>query len=148
MIANGKNNTSSNCSMVLLSDSFLLIFFRRVVVYPKGGFKSDHISLFLEVADVKSLPFGWKRLVKFRLTIAKEVSEVPSPLLSLFEQGPSVLKSDSYFTLLCFLNFISYIHGKGNFVYFMHFFYSWVLLFCKLLFYDMNCLYEFSCDID
>lgn len=147
MIANGKNNTS-NCSMVLLSDSFLLIFFRRVVVYPKGRFKSDHISLFLEVADVKSLPFGWKRLVKFRLTIAKQISEGLSPLLSLIEQGPSVLKSDSYFTLLCFLNFISYIHGKGNFVYFMHFFYSWVLLFCKLLFYDMNCLYEFSCDID
>ena len=76
--------------------------------------------------------------MKFRLTIAKQVSEVPSLLLSLFEQGPSVLKSDSYFTLLFFLNFISYIHGKGNFVYFMHFFYSWVLLFCKLLFYDMN----------
>nr|VDD62234.1 unnamed protein product [Brassica oleracea] len=64
----------------------------RLVVYLKGLFKSDHISLFLEVADVKSLPFGWKRLVKFRLTIAKQVSEVPSLLLSLFEQGPSVLK--------------------------------------------------------
>ncbi|WZZ66560.1 hypothetical protein YC2023_077930 [Brassica napus] len=34
----------------------------RLVVYLKGLFKSDHISLFLEVADVKSLPFGWKRL--------------------------------------------------------------------------------------
>ncbi|RID54466.1 hypothetical protein BRARA_G01789 [Brassica rapa] len=65
----------------------------RLSIYPKGLFnKEQDLSLFLEVADVKSLPFGWKRLVKFRLTIAKEVSEVPSPLLSLFEQGPSVLK--------------------------------------------------------
>ncbi|KAF3517952.1 hypothetical protein DY000_02061703 [Brassica cretica] len=79
VIANGKNNTS-NCSMVSLSDSFLLMFFRRLSVYPKGIYISDHLSLFLEVADVKSLPFGWRRLMKFRLTIAKQVSEGPSVL--------------------------------------------------------------------
>ncbi|CAN7085380.1 unnamed protein product [Brassica oleracea var. botrytis] len=52
----------------------------RLVVYPKGLFNNDHLSLFLEVADVKSLPFGWRRLMKFRLTIAKQVSEGPSVL--------------------------------------------------------------------
>ena len=137
MIANGKNNTS-NCSMVLLSDSFLLIFFRRLVVYLKGLFKSDHISLFLEVADVKSLPFGWRRLMKFRLTIAKQVSE-----------GPSVLKSDSYFTLLFFFLFFHLIHPWQRKIHvFYAFFNSMVVLCCKLLFYLMNHMMYMSCDID
>ncbi|XP_018443628.1 MATH domain and coiled-coil domain-containing protein At3g58410-like [Raphanus sativus] len=52
----------------------------RLSVYPKGIPVSDHLSLFLEFADVKSLPFGWRRLIKFRLTIAKQVSEGPSVL--------------------------------------------------------------------
>ncbi|KAF3525993.1 hypothetical protein F2Q69_00049403 [Brassica cretica] len=80
----------------------------RLSVYPKGIYISDHLSLFLEVADVKSLPFGWRRLIKFRLTIAKQVSE-----------GPSVLKSDSYFTLLLLWGFptmipLAKIHDKNE----------------------------------
>ncbi|KAG2324811.1 hypothetical protein Bca4012_039313 [Brassica carinata] len=56
----------------------------RLCVYPKGIFNNDHLSLFLGIADAdcESLPFGWKRLIKFRLTIAKQGAG----------EGPSVLK--------------------------------------------------------
>uniref|UniRef100_M4DDK4 MATH domain-containing protein n=1 Tax=Brassica campestris TaxID=3711 RepID=M4DDK4_BRACM len=39
--------------------------------YPKGN-KVDYLSLYLEVADSESLPSGWRKYVKFRLSIVKQ----------------------------------------------------------------------------
>ncbi|AEE79778.1 putative protein [Arabidopsis thaliana] len=43
----------------------------RLSIYPKGN-NCDYLSLFLEVADFKSLPSGWRRYVKLRLYIVKQ----------------------------------------------------------------------------
>ncbi|KAG2324808.1 hypothetical protein Bca4012_039309 [Brassica carinata] len=52
----------------------------RLAVYPKGAFNTDHLSLFLEIADCESLRFGLRRFVKVGLTIVRQVSEEPSVL--------------------------------------------------------------------
>lgn len=49
--------------------SFFL--FRFLHAYPKGN-KVDYLSLYLEVADSESLPSGWRKYVKFRLSIVKQ----------------------------------------------------------------------------
>ncbi|KAL1201590.1 MATH domain and coiled-coil domain-containing protein [Cardamine amara subsp. amara] len=51
----------------------------RLLAYPNGD-NVDNLSLFLEVADIESLPYGWGRFVKLRLTIVKQVSEEHSVL--------------------------------------------------------------------
>ena len=64
----------SFASLVLFVVSFAC---RNLVAYPKGyGDKvNTHFSLFLQVADSESLPNGWKRHIKFRLTVANQISE-------------------------------------------------------------------------
>ncbi|KAL9858277.1 putative MATH/TRAF domain, phospholipase [Arabidopsis thaliana] len=44
----------------------------RLYAYPKGN---KSLSLFLNVADSESLPDGWKRHTKFRLTVVNQTSE-------------------------------------------------------------------------
>lgn len=39
------------------------------MAYPKGNFEANYLSLFLDVADSESLPSGWRRHTKFRLTV-------------------------------------------------------------------------------
>ncbi|CAA0387193.1 unnamed protein product [Arabidopsis thaliana] len=46
----------------------------RLVAFPKG-YKADYLSLYLEVADFKSLPSGWRRYVKFRACIVNQLSQ-------------------------------------------------------------------------
>ncbi|VYS60775.1 unnamed protein product [Arabidopsis thaliana] len=46
----------------------------RLVAFPKG-YKADYLSLYLEVADLKSLPSGWRRYVKFRASIVNQLSQ-------------------------------------------------------------------------
>ena len=61
---------------------------RRLVAFPKG-YKADYLSLYLEVADFKSLPSGWRRYVKFRACIVNQLS-----------QELSVQQGHSYLSLL------------------------------------------------
>ncbi|CAH8269045.1 unnamed protein product [Arabidopsis lyrata] len=46
----------------------------RLCAYPKGR-NVNYLSLFLDVVDSESLPSGWSRYVKIRLTVVKQVSE-------------------------------------------------------------------------
>ena len=58
-------------------DLFLLVFFRRLYAYPKGD-NCDYLSLYLEVVDWKSLPSGWRRFVKLRLSVVKQSYDIDS----------------------------------------------------------------------
>ncbi|XP_010507517.1 PREDICTED: MATH domain and coiled-coil domain-containing protein At3g58410-like [Camelina sativa] len=49
----------------------------RLCAFPKGR-NVNYMSLFLEAVDFESLPSGWRRYVKIRLTIVKQVSEEQS----------------------------------------------------------------------
>lgn len=45
---------------------------RRLLAFPKGD-NADYLSLYLEVADFQSLPSGWRRYVKFRLSVVNQL---------------------------------------------------------------------------
>jgi len=71
--------------LLMLQFGFSLLFWwrfgflfwcRRLLVYPEGFNKSgDHLSLFLEVADPRSLPPGWSRHARYLLTIVNQHSD-------------------------------------------------------------------------
>ena len=50
---------------------------RRLLTYPKGNAENVNksLSLFLDIADSESLPNGWKRHTKYRLTVVNQISE-------------------------------------------------------------------------
>ncbi|XP_019091514.1 PREDICTED: MATH domain and coiled-coil domain-containing protein At1g31400-like [Camelina sativa] len=49
----------------------------RLLAYPKGNWHSINkcLSLFLDVADSESLPCGWQRHTRYRLTVVNQISE-------------------------------------------------------------------------
>ncbi|XP_077224195.1 protein RESTRICTED TEV MOVEMENT 3-like [Tasmannia lanceolata] len=52
---------------------FQLLIVSKVVIYPKGIDKNDHLSIFLNVADGVSLPIGWSRDVKYSLALIDQL---------------------------------------------------------------------------
>ncbi|KAL9832783.1 MATH domain and coiled-coil domain-containing protein [Arabidopsis thaliana] len=70
-------NFSSSQSRVVPSNQFVIGGCKwRLLVYPEGFNKSgDHLSLFLEVADPRSLPPGWSRHARYLLTIVNQHSD-------------------------------------------------------------------------
>ncbi|VVB06139.1 unnamed protein product [Arabis nemorensis] len=68
-------NFSTLQSQVVSSDEFVIGGCKwRLLAYPKGFNKSGYFSLFLEVADYKSLPSGWRRHARYLLTIVNQNS--------------------------------------------------------------------------
>ncbi|KAL9307914.1 putative MATH/TRAF domain-containing protein [Arabidopsis thaliana] len=66
-------NFPSLPSEEICSDNFVVGDSKwRLYAYPKGN---KSLSLFLNVADSESLPDGWKRHTKFRLTVVNQTSE-------------------------------------------------------------------------
>lgn len=55
-------------------DSFICVSCRCLAVYPKGN-NVHYLSLYLEVANVGSLPSGWRRHAKFAFTILNKLPE-------------------------------------------------------------------------
>lgn len=52
--------------------SLHVIFVRRILVFPKGN-NVEHLSMYLDVADSASLPYGWSRYAQFSLAIINQV---------------------------------------------------------------------------
>ncbi|EOA25103.1 hypothetical protein CARUB_v10018410mg [Capsella rubella] len=76
-------NFSSLQSERVFSDIFVIGSCKwRLMAYPKGVRDNRCFSLFLVVADIKTLPFGWKRHTKFRLNVVNQLSEHLSKLKS------------------------------------------------------------------
>ncbi|KAF8053012.1 hypothetical protein N665_1476s0005 [Sinapis alba] len=68
-----KNFSSLQCEK-LCSDPFVVARCKwRLCAYPKGK-KADYLFLFLEVADLDSLPCGWRRNVRYSLNILNQNS--------------------------------------------------------------------------
>ncbi|KAG7561306.1 MATH/TRAF domain [Arabidopsis thaliana x Arabidopsis arenosa] len=68
-------NFSSLQSEKIYSDQFVIDGCRwRLLAFPKGNsIKSDHLSLYLEVAESESLPCGWRRHAQFFFTIVNHI---------------------------------------------------------------------------
>ncbi|KAK1288930.1 Ubiquitin carboxyl-terminal hydrolase 12 [Acorus calamus] len=52
--------------------SHLRLGHRRVLIFPKGN-NVDHLSMYLDVADSASLPYGWNRYAQFSLAVINQI---------------------------------------------------------------------------
>ncbi|XP_039024215.1 ubiquitin carboxyl-terminal hydrolase 12-like [Hibiscus syriacus] len=55
------------------SDDFVVGGYKwRILIFPKGN-NADHLSMYLDVADSASLPYGWSRYAQFSLTVINQI---------------------------------------------------------------------------
>ncbi|KAG7598883.1 MATH/TRAF domain [Arabidopsis suecica] len=98
-------NFSSLQSHVINSDNFVVGDSKwRLVAYPKGTGRGINtcLPLYLNVSDSESLPNGWKRHVKYRLTVVNQMSEKLSnqeELQSWFDQKSLTLGRQAMLTI-------------------------------------------------
>lgn len=45
---------------------------RRILIFPKGN-GGDHLSMYVDVADSATLPYGWSRYAHFNLTVVNQI---------------------------------------------------------------------------
>ncbi|WJX64616.1 ubiquitinyl hydrolase 1 [Trifolium repens] len=58
----------------LYSDVFEVGGFKwRVLIFPKGNNVEDYLSMYLDVADSASLPYGWSKCALFSLTLVNQI---------------------------------------------------------------------------
>lgn len=46
---------------------------RRILIFPKGN-NADHLSMYLDVADAATLPYGWSRFAQFSLAVINRMN--------------------------------------------------------------------------
>ncbi|XP_076911421.1 ubiquitin C-terminal hydrolase 12-like isoform X1 [Bidens hawaiensis] len=57
----------------LYSDVFFVGGYKwRVLIFPKGN-NVDHLSMYLDVADSTTLPYGWSRYAQFSLAVVNQI---------------------------------------------------------------------------
>ncbi|XP_057507402.1 ubiquitin C-terminal hydrolase 13-like isoform X2 [Actinidia eriantha] len=57
----------------LYSDIFVAGSYKwRILIFPKGN-NVDHLSMYLDVADSTSLPYGWSRYAQFSLAVVNQI---------------------------------------------------------------------------
>ncbi|CAK7325156.1 unnamed protein product [Dovyalis caffra] len=59
----------------LYSDVFVVGGYKwRILIFPKGN-NVDHLSMYLDVADSTTLPYGWSRYAQFSLTVINQLHQ-------------------------------------------------------------------------
>lgn len=43
-----------------------------MLIFPKGN-NVDHLSMYLDVADSSTLPYGWSRYAQFSLAVVNQI---------------------------------------------------------------------------
>ncbi|XVF82670.1 hypothetical protein PTKIN_Ptkin16aG0067100 [Pterospermum kingtungense] len=57
----------------LYSDIFFVGGYKwRILIFPKGN-NVDHLSMYLDVADAATLPYGWSRYAQFNLAVCNQM---------------------------------------------------------------------------
>ncbi|THU74625.1 hypothetical protein C4D60_Mb04t35380 [Musa balbisiana] len=66
--------TIENFSRLNIKKLYSDIFYvgGRVLIFPKGN-NVDHLSIYLDVADSTTLPYGWSRYAQFTLAIVNQI---------------------------------------------------------------------------
>ncbi|XVE75807.1 hypothetical protein DITRI_Ditri12bG0121700 [Diplodiscus trichospermus] len=55
------------------SDIFIVGGYKwRILIFPKGN-NVDHLSMYLDVADSSTLPYGWSRYAQFSLAVVNQI---------------------------------------------------------------------------
>ncbi|XP_051130777.1 ubiquitin C-terminal hydrolase 12-like isoform X2 [Andrographis paniculata] len=66
-------NFSKLSTKKLYSEEFVVGGYKwRVLIFPKGN-NVDHLSLYLDVADSATLPYGWSRYAQFSLSVINQI---------------------------------------------------------------------------
>ncbi|KAG6480913.1 hypothetical protein ZIOFF_057501 [Zingiber officinale] len=66
-------NFSRSNTKKLYSDIFFVGGYKwRVLIFPKGN-NVDHLSIYLDVADSATLPYGWNRYAQFALAVVNQI---------------------------------------------------------------------------
>ncbi|EOA32952.1 hypothetical protein CARUB_v10016281mg [Capsella rubella] len=72
-------NFSSLQTTTVYSDNFVAGGCNwRFLAYPKGNNQANHFSLYIALPDKEPLPIGWRRHVKFSLSVVNKYSETLS----------------------------------------------------------------------
>lgn len=59
----------------LYSDVFVVGGYKwRILIFPKGN-NVDHLSMYLDVADSATLPYGWSRYAQFSLSVVNQIHQ-------------------------------------------------------------------------
>ncbi|XP_058007536.1 ubiquitin C-terminal hydrolase 13 isoform X6 [Hevea brasiliensis] len=62
-------------SKKLYSDIFVVGGYKwRILIFPKGN-NVDHLSMYLDVADSATLPYGWSRYAQFSLSVVNQIHQ-------------------------------------------------------------------------
>ncbi|KAJ0084120.1 hypothetical protein Patl1_29788 [Pistacia atlantica] len=61
-----------DCHFSRNSEGWIFSLKLRVLIFPKGN-NVDHLSLYLDVADSGSLPYGWSRYAQFSLVVINQI---------------------------------------------------------------------------
>ncbi|KAK8941776.1 Ubiquitin carboxyl-terminal hydrolase 13 [Platanthera guangdongensis] len=69
--------TIENFSMLNVKKHYSEFFFAggfkwRILIFPKGN-NVDHLSMYLDVADSATLPYGWSRFAQFSLSVVNQL---------------------------------------------------------------------------
>ncbi|KAJ1389084.1 TRAF-like [Sesbania bispinosa] len=57
----------------LYSDIFSVGGYKwRILIFPKGN-SVDHLSVYVDVADSATMPYGWSRHAQFRLSVINQI---------------------------------------------------------------------------
>lgn len=69
--------TIENFSRLNVRKHYSEIFFAggfkwRILIFPKGN-NVDHLSMYLDVADSATLPYGWSRYAQFSLSVVNQL---------------------------------------------------------------------------
>lgn len=63
------------CDVLLVIEfgcRLLLLSCRRILIFPKGN-NVDHLSMYLDVSDSSTLPYGWSRYAQFSLAVVNQI---------------------------------------------------------------------------
>ena len=60
------------CLSLMISSEPCFLLGRRVLIFPKGN-NVDYLSMYLDVADSASLPYGWSRYAQFSLAVVNQI---------------------------------------------------------------------------
>ncbi|XP_061353681.1 ubiquitin C-terminal hydrolase 12-like isoform X4 [Gastrolobium bilobum] len=63
----------SSLTKKIYSDTFSVGGYKwRILLFPKGN-NADHMSMYVDVADSATLPYGWSRYAQFSLTVVNQI---------------------------------------------------------------------------
>lgn len=107
--------------------SLFCLAFRRVLIFPKGN-NVDHLSMYLDVADSSSLPYGWSRYSQFSLGVINHIHNKYSVRKGTSISCNVLLLCCSFFILTGWGLFYDLGYNFGAFIFFIcilcHFIFS------------------------